>query len=190
MSTNNNYTKANFVRIWKGALAYLSSIDIAAKVLELAQDRGNDAWSPGDATYYDTENPAWQFKRGTIGIDDIVEDECPMIMIDVLNWPHQKPRKAGDNYSQEWGIDMLICIAALGPSQEDAEIRSLDAACAIINAWTGGGSNLNMNRSLTGLDYTALSGGGWITQKRNDQYLSLGQVVLSVGTRVRFNNPS
>ena len=150
MSTNNNYTKANFVRIWKGALAYLSSIDIAAKVLELAQDRGNDSWSPGDATYYDAENPVWQFKRGTIGIDDIVEDECPMIMIDVLNWPHQKPRKAGDNYSQEWGIDMLICIAALGPSQEDAEIRSLDAACAIINAWTGGGSNLNMNRSLTG----------------------------------------
>ena len=101
MATNNNYTKANFVRIWKGAFAYLSSIDIPTKVAELAQDRGNDAWSPNDATYYDDENPTWNFKRGTISIDDIVEDDCPMVMIDVLNWPHQAPRKAGDNYSQD-----------------------------------------------------------------------------------------
>lgn len=180
------YLKANFVRLWKLTTAYIDSIDMATEVALLATERSVDSGNAADATYYDERNPAFTVVRGEARPEH--EERLPLISVDVLSWPHDTARKSADNRCQYWAMDFLVTISTVGQTTDDAEVRCMDATSVLINKWTGPGSRLGgVNRDDTAFDYSVLQSGGWSTQARGDQFVTSGQLVLTVGTRVKYS---
>lgn len=168
--------KANFMRIWDGAVAYLADIDFPTEVAALALARS-------DSTTYALRNPAFTVARGE---PNGMEDLLPFANLDLMDAQHQSAEKSADNYAQIWILHCKIGIAVLGATRDEAETRAQDAQCAVISAWLGDGSKMGMDRSQTGLSSSSLTGGGWLTTERGDGFLSVTQLLLDITVRVQL----
>lgn len=174
--------KMNLVRIWKLVAAYFEDIDFPTEVAALALARSVDSGNASDATYYDERNPEFAIIRNENAEH---EDRLPLISLEPLNWPHDTPEKATSNHSQRWSMDIIVRVKTIGPTQDDADIRCLDAISVVVNSWLGAGSRLGgVNRDLTGFDASVLQSGGWIGEPKDDQFTAIGQLILTVRMRV------
>lgn len=164
-------------RICDGALAYLQSIDMPTEVAVLAAARTSDTTYTASAT----ANPDWDVDGGVM---DVHESLLPAIRLDLLDWPHQDAQKSGDNYAQYWRLQMVITVATRGSSRTDAERRAKDAVSVLVAKWLGSGAQMGMDRAATGLVTSWLTGGGWNTQRRNDQFYTVANLLLTIEYKV------
>jgi hypothetical protein len=157
--------------IWDGAVDYLQTINFKTEVEALATARSDTLYT---ASGY---SPTWVVDSGPL---DDIEDYLPIIRLDELDWPHDSAQKTADNYVQYWRIQKVLAWACIGSDARDAERRSRDVRSVLVNAWMGSGSRLGMSSSTTGIVTSWLTGGGWRTTSRNDGFLTVAQMLLTV----------
>jgi hypothetical protein len=164
-------------RVLDAALVRMQAIDLKAGCLALATARGD--------SLYATHNPVWIVEAGQLNHHEAV---LPMARIDLLDWPHQNPRRSSDNYVQEWWLQCLIAFGTLGLTAREAERRALDAATVYSNAWLGSGPRFGLDpaeSSALGLHSSWLTSGGWLTQQRSDGFMAISQLLLTIEIRVQ-----